>query len=99
MQDQYEDDDENLQEVDYHKKTDFSKAGIVSDAVSKIKEMRAREMRSGYWNITSDRIGNPIRTYIPDSRKEYIGSVEYLKSVMAHEIETDKRIKRRYRKW
>jgi len=86
-----EEDDENLQEAEYHKKSDYSQAGMVSEAVTKIKESRGKEMKSGYFNITTQPNGSIKKEYVGDTRKEYAGSIEYLKSLLTNEIATSDR--------
>lgn len=88
------DEDENLvelEDIEYSRKAEFSKAGVVQSAVAKIQEKRAQEMRSGYWNISVSKDGSTKKTYVPDTRREYIGSVEYLKGLLTPEIKTDKK--------
>ena len=46
-------------------------------------------MRAGYYNERRDRLGNNIVTYNPDTRKEFIESVETLKMVMACDIDDE----------
>ena len=89
-----EEDDENLQEAEYHKKSDYSQAGMVSEAVTKIKESRGKEMKSGYFNITTQPNGSIKKEYVGDTRKEYAGSIEYLKSLLTNEIATSERGKK-----
>ena len=79
---------EELGEVpaEYSSKSDFSKAKIVYDAVQKCVEARGNEMKEGYHNWKLTRDGFPIKTWIPDSRRIYIGYVNALKSILTPEI-------------
>jgi len=43
-------------------------------------------MKKGYYNTTVSNDGNEIKTWIPDSRKEFISSVNALKLFLAPEI-------------
>jgi len=100
MAQQYnKEDDENLQEAEYHKKSDYSQAEMVREAVSQIKETRGKEMKPGYFNITTQRDGSSKKEYIGDTRKEFIGSIEYLKSLLTTEIATSKRGKESLKKF
>lgn len=90
---QEEEEDENLlEDSDYSKKSDFNKASVVQDAVNKVKDMRAKEMRTGYYNYTYNKDGSMKKEYIEDTRKSYMGSVEYLRQVLSHELATEKRM-------
>ena len=71
---------------EYSSKSDFSKALIVADTMKRVLECRAKEMKKGYYNTTVSNDGNEIKTWIPDSRKEFISSVNALKLFLAPEI-------------
>lgn len=86
--------DENLlEDAEYSKKTDFSKASLVEQAIAKIRDIRSKEMKPGYFNIMYLPDGSCRKQYIPDTRKEFCASVDYLLSILAHERGTDERIK------
>lgn len=90
-----EEEDENLlEDADYSKKSDFNKASVVQSAVDKVKEMRAKEMRTGYYNTMTRPDGSIKKQYIEDTRKSYFGAVEYLRQVLSHEIATEERMKK-----
>jgi len=89
--DSNDEEDENLlEDADYSKKSDFNKASVVQSAVEKVKETRAKEMKAGYFNVIYRPDGSVKRLYIDDTRKAYMGAVEYLKNVLSHEIATEK---------
>ncbi len=71
---------------EYSSKSDFSKALIVADTMKRVLECRAKEMKKGYYNTTFSSEGNEIKTWVPDSRKEFISSVNALKLFLAPEI-------------
>lgn len=81
-----EEDDIVSEAAEYSPKSEFSKPKIVAEAVSKCIEARGKEMRSGYWNTTLTKDNLPIRTWIIDSRKAFIGCVIALKNLMAPEV-------------
>jgi len=83
-----EEDENLLEDADYSRKAEFSKASVVEQAISKIKETRSQEMKPGYYNTIQLPNGSIKKTYFPDARKEFIGSVEYLKGLLGHEIRT-----------
>lgn len=88
-----EDEDENLlEDIGYSKKSDFNKATIVQAAFEKVKEMRAREMKEGYWNVITKLDGSTKKQYVDDTRKAYAGSVDHVKNLLSHEIKTEKTI-------
>jgi len=76
---------------EYSSKSDFSKALIVADTMKRVLECRAKEMKKGYYNTTVSNDGNEIKTWIPDSRKEFISSVVALKLFLTPEIYRSKR--------
>jgi len=43
-------------------------------------------MKPGYWNIITLPNGSIKKSYFPDARKQYIGSVEYLKGLLGYEV-------------
>ena len=88
------DEDENLREDDleYTKKSEFSKAKVVEDAIRKVEECRSQEMKEGYYNYSTSPNGDMKKVYIPDSRKEFIGAIKSLISILTPEIERDTRM-------
>jgi len=83
-----DDEDENLRDddIEYTKKSEFSKAKVVEDAIRKVEECRSQEMKEGYYNYSISPNGDMKKVYIPDSRKEFIGAVESLISILTPEI-------------
>jgi hypothetical protein len=79
---------------EYSSKSDFSKALIVADTMKRVLECRAKEMKKGYYNTTVSNDGNEIKTWIPDSRKEFISSVIALKLFLTPEIYRNERVKK-----
>ena len=94
-----EEDKENLSEAEYSKKSEFSKALLVEKALEMVKEKRAREMKEGYYNFIPMPNGDVKKIYIPDSRKEFIGAVDYLKSILAPEIEVNESMKEKIKEF
>jgi len=71
---------EVLEPKDYstEKETAYSHSTLVMSALRKVMENRSKEMRDGYWNTKFDKFGNAHKVWIPDSRQEFIESVESL---------------------
>ena len=88
-----EEDKENLSEAEYSKKSEFSKALLVEKALEVVKEKRSQEMKEGYYNFIPMPNGDVKKIYIPDSRKEFIGAVDYLKSILSPEIKVNEDMK------
>lgn len=88
-----EDDDIISEQAEYSPKSEFSKASHVSESVKLAMENRAKEMKPGYMNSVLDKNNNEVRTWISDTRKIYISSVEALRLLLAPEILRDKRMK------
>ena len=83
-------DDEYVSEgAEYSPKSEYSKAKQADDAVRKVVENRSKEMVEGYWNTKITKEGLPIRTWINDSRKEFISSVIALRLLLYPEILED----------
>ena len=86
LKNEEEDGDNLIEDVEYSRKSEFSKATVVKEAISKIQETRSQEMKPGYWNIITLPNGSIKKSYFPDARKQYIGSVEYLKGLLGYEV-------------
>lgn len=65
----------------------FSHSQLVMISMKKCIEAGTKEMKEGYMNEKADRYGNVIRTYVPDTRKEFIETVETLKMIMADDLD------------
>lgn len=88
--------EENLRDDDleYTKKSEFSKAEIVKDAIKKVEDTRCQEMKEGYYNYSTSPNGDTKKIYIPDTRKVFIGAVECLRCILKPEIERDGRMQK-----
>lgn len=92
-------DDEDISESpEYSPKSDFSKAQKVGEAFSKVVEVRAKEMKPGYYNFSVDRNGLMQKIWIPDARVIFIGAVESLKNILTPEISRDESCKKELKK-
>lgn len=89
-------DDEGDEIIDespeYSPKSDFSKAMVVKEAVSKCMDARAQEMKAGHWNIKVFPNGVQ-KEYKSDTRKQYIATVEALRNLMSPEIQRHDKFK------
>ena len=79
---------------EYSPKSDFSKAEIVKIVVQRCCEVRANEMKSGYWNMSVSKIGTPIKEWHADTRKQFISAVDSLRSLLNPEVRRDERFKK-----
>jgi len=70
----------------------FSHQALVMNILNKCADAGGKEMRSGYFNTKFDKFGNESRTYIPDSRKEFIERVKTAINFMQRDFD-DKMIK------
>jgi len=86
-------DDYEVMDVDAYiggeKDKAFSHQLLVMAAMRRALDSGNKEMRQGYWNEKADRFGNKIRTYIPDTRLEFINSVEMVEINMAGDLHFD----------
>lgn len=86
-----DDDDENLiQDVQYSSKSEFSKAALVKEAVSRCLELRAKPMIKGYENTSQSTDGTLKKVIIPDARMAFISSVIALRGLLEPEVRTNK---------
>ena len=75
--------------AEYSPKSEFSKPKIVFDASERCMQLRAKEMKRGYFNTTISKEGLPIRTWIEDSRKAFCSAIVALYSILIPEILED----------
>ncbi|NCD05873.1 MAG: hypothetical protein EOL97_07115 [Spirochaetia bacterium] len=73
-------------EGEYSKKSDFSKALLSMTCTQKVFDLRAREMKKGYYNYKYLPDGNELKMWVPDTRKEYISSVKALNILLVPEV-------------
>lgn len=87
--------EELLEDADYSRKSDFSKALIVKEQVQRCLTARSKEMKSGYYNykINKDQVA---QIYVPDSRREFVSAVKALRCAL--EPETRKKDNSKYKK-
>ncbi|MFW9927918.1 MAG: hypothetical protein ACFFD1_00840 [Candidatus Thorarchaeota archaeon] len=78
---------------EYSPKSDFSKAELVEQAVTKCIEKRGQEMKAGFWNTKLTKEGMPVREWKPDTRKEFIASVDALRGLLNPEVMRDENFK------
>lgn len=74
----FEDSPFEIMDIDnytYNKDKVFSYQQIIMRAMVKAVDNGGKEMRSGYWNIKNDRQGNLSKSYIEDTRKAFVESV------------------------
>lgn len=76
-----------LEESEYSRKSEFSKATITQAQVGKCLELRSRDMRPGYTTWSENKSGVLKPMVVADSRKEFVSSVEALKNMLAPEID------------
>lgn len=67
----------------------FSHQGLVMTAMRKALENGSKEMKAGWIQNKYDKNGNMIRTYIDDSRKAFIESVESCLDVMECDMDEE----------
>jgi hypothetical protein len=65
----------------------FSHQSLVMSAMKKALDNGSKEMRPGYFQFKQDKSGNLIRTWIEDTRKSFVESVETILMVMSCDID------------
>lgn len=76
-------------EYNYNKDEKYSHSTLLMAALKVAQENRAKEMRDGYWNTKFDRAGNAHKVWIPDSREQFIESVESLMMIQARDYDEE----------
>lgn len=76
-------------EYGYNKEEVYSHSLLVMGTLKKCRENRSKEMRDGYFNIKFDRMGNAHRVWMPDSRQEFIESVESLLMIQERDYDEE----------
>lgn len=67
----------------------FSHSLLVMSAMRKCLDAGAKEMRDGWYNERTDRMGNKIKTYIEDTKKAFIESVRSCLMIMACDLDIE----------
>ncbi|HEC39526.1 hypothetical protein LCGC14_0538210 [marine sediment metagenome] len=80
-------------EGNFAKKEGFSKPALVAIAIQNCINKMSVEMREGYKTYFLDKQGNAFVKIIPDTRKEFIGSVLGLSALLTSEINRFKEVK------
>jgi len=60
----------------------FSHQQLVMKAMNKCLDAGSKEMKIGFWNNKLDKHGNVFRTYVEDTRKTFIESIETVEMFM-----------------
>ena len=84
---EYDSSEELLEDSEYSRKSEFSKAIITQGQVERCLVLRSKDMRPGYTTWKIDKSGTAHPEIIADSRKEFISSVEALKNLLSPEAE------------
>ena len=66
----------------YSDKSEFSKSRVSMESLQICFKLRATEMKKGYWNETTNKQGDKIRTWVPDARKNFISAVDGLRAIL-----------------
>jgi len=90
-EDEQSNSNEWVEDAEYSPKSEFSKAEVVQEAVKKCINLRAKEMKQGYFNTLFSKEGLPLKTWVEDSRKAYCSSIQALRSLTIPEIIEDRR--------
>ncbi|RPI76027.1 MAG: hypothetical protein EHM47_00890 [Ignavibacteriales bacterium] len=85
-------DEEDDNEQEYSPKSDFSKALIIANAITRTANSRGEEMIEGYFNFKFDKDGNAVKVWIPDARKIFCSNVDATIQLLSPEIIKDKRM-------
>jgi len=75
-----------------NKDSGFSHQGLVMTSMRRALENGSKEMKAGWIQNKMDRNGNMIRTYIDDTRKAFIESVESCLDIMSCDIDEEAKI-------
>jgi len=72
-----------------NKDEQFSHSTLVMSAMKKCLEAGCKEMKTGWFNVKQDRQGNTIKTYVDDSRKNFIESIKTCCMIMAADLDEE----------
>lgn len=72
-----------------NKDSGFSHQGLVMTSLRRALENGSKEMRAGFIQNKIDKSGNVIRSYIDDTRKAFIESVESCLDIMECDLDED----------
>jgi hypothetical protein len=75
----------------------FSHPNLVMMAMRKVLDNGIKELRPGWFNTKTDRLGNQLQVYIEDTRKAFIESVRTTQMIMACDL--DKEAKKKITKY
>ena len=95
MDEVFEDDNDYLEVIepndsDYYKKEEnFSHPSLVMTAYRRALTTLAMELKKGYWQSKTDKFGNQLNTYQPDTRLDFINSVEALRIVLISDYDPE----------
>ena len=83
--------DDNINDSQsYSTRSDFSKASVVSQSITTCFNLRSVEMKKGYFNFkVNPKTGEETKTWVSDSRKNFISSVDGLRSILYPECLRD----------
>lgn len=87
-----DDDDFELLDVEGYSsggKSGFSYPDLVAFATRKCIENGTKEMMEGYFNLKTDKLGNTMKIWVPDTRLQFIESVETLKMLLEREYDNE----------
>ncbi len=73
-------------EAEYAKKSDFSKPLLAYDVFKDLYRLRSQEMRKGYYNFRIFPDGTEMKSWVPDTRRQYIAGVQALYLIVYPEI-------------
>jgi len=87
-------DDDNLEVLEPKEYTNtkdesYSHSSLVMTALKRVRDNRSKEMRDGYYNTKFDKFGNAHKVWIPDSRQEFIESVESLMMIQERDYDEE----------
>lgn len=87
-----DDDDFELLDVEGYSsggKSGFSYPDLVAFATRKCIDHGTKEMMEGYFNLKTDKLGNTMKIWVPDTRLQFIESVETLKMLLEREYDSE----------
>ena len=75
--------EEDSIEIGYNKNEGKTKKQLIMEAWNRCNESGAKEMKRGYYNTKFDKMGNPHKVWVEDTRETYINSVTTFDDNMA----------------
>jgi len=81
----------DVEDFEEQQDKEFSHQALIMRAMNKCLKAGSQEMRAGFMTTKADRLGNETNSYVDDTRKVFVSSVNTLKIMMLPDFDDDAR--------